>query len=237
MSTKSNIIPNHIAIIMDGNGRWAQSRGKERIEGHMEGVESVRKVIAECGKIGVKYLTLYVFSKQNWGRPMKEVEGLMKLFCECTVSELELLVEHQVRIVTVGNKVDLPEEVAQHLKQMEEETKQFDRLIVQLAFNYGSREEITSAVREIAKGAKSGKIELEEITPELIGEHLYTKGIPNPDLLIRTSGELRLSNFLLWQLAYAEFYFTETLWPDFDEAELHKALEDYAQRERRYGKV
>lgn len=236
MSNTPNI-PRHVAIIMDGNGRWAQQRGKDRIQGHIEGVESVRKAIIECRKRGIEYLTLYVFSIQNWARPQDEVKGLMELMCQCVVDEIDLLTENEVRITIVGQIEGIPENVKEHLRVMEEKTAKYDKLTVQLAFNYGSREEITMAAKAIAQKVKEGELQLNQVDTDLIEQHLYTAGVPTPDLLIRTSGELRLSNFLLWQLAYAEFYFTDALWPDFDEEEFDKALKEYAKRERRYGKV
>lgn len=236
MSVDSNI-PHHVAIIMDGNGRWAQSRGKERLYGHTHGVESVRKAIMECRRLGVRYLTLYVFSTQNWTRPQQEVEGLMELLCESILNETKTLVENQVKVSIIGDREAMPDKVQDHLKIIEQQTAECNELTVLLALNYGAREEITLAAKDIAKKVAKGDITPDEVNLDLFNNCLHTAGIPDPDLLIRTSGEHRLSNFLLWQLAYTEFYFTETLWPDFDEEELRKALDCYATRERRYGGV
>ncbi len=216
----------HVAIIMDGNGRWAEGRGKERFEGHLQGVESVRTAIKSAQKFGVRYLTLYAFSTENWGRPAEEVEALMDLFCTCVVNETPELIAEGVRVRIIGDKEGLSTEVRMHLDKIERDTEGGETLTLLLALNYSSREEITRAAR------------LWNAHPDTTFEaHLYTNGIPDPDLVIRTSGEQRLSNFLLWQAAYAEFYFTPVLWPDFGEAEFKTALDAYASRDRRYGKI
>ncbi|MCC8018170.1 MAG: isoprenyl transferase [Rikenellaceae bacterium] len=232
-----NKIPRHVAIIMDGNGRWAKSRGKERLYGHIQGVESVRTVLQAARRAGVEYLTLFVFSTENWGRPREEVDGLMELLCRSIVGELDSLAENGVRVKIVGDRSAMPPEVVRHLDTIEERTAPYRDITLNLAINYGSREEITSAVRSIAELVRSGKLDPAAIDGKTISENLFTAGIPDPDLLIRTSGELRLSNFLLWQTAYTEFYFTDVYWPDFGEEEFRRALEAYAGRDRRYGLV
>lgn len=230
-------IPRHVAIIMDGNGRWAQKRGEERIMGHLQGVGSVREVVNAAVDRGVEYLTLYVFSTENWGRPKEEVDGLMELLCKSVLQEADDLVRNGVRVRVIGDRKAMPEKVDEHLGILEDKTSGSGKLTLFLALNYGSREEITSAVKKIAEDVKENKITIDDITPELVETKLYTSGVPDPDLLIRTSGEMRLSNYLLWQLAYAEFYFTDVLWPDFGQEEFDKALTEYALRERRYGLI
>ncbi|MCD8102636.1 MAG: isoprenyl transferase [Alistipes sp.] len=234
---EKNKIPRHVAIIMDGNGRWAKSRGKERLYGHIQGVESVRTVLQAARRAGVGYLTLFVFSTENWGRPREEVDGLMELLCRSIVGELDSLVENGVRVKIVGDRSAIPPEVAAHLDTIERRTANCEDITLNLAINYGSREEITAAVRRIAEQVRSGMLDPEAIDGNTISENLFTAGIPDPDLLIRTSGELRLSNFLLWQTAYTEFYFTDVYWPDFGEEEFRKALAAYSLRDRRYGLV
>ncbi len=230
-------IPQHIAIIMDGNGRWAQLRGKERFEGHLQGVESVRTAIRSASKRGVKYLTLYAFSTENWGRPSEEVEALMELFCKCVVNETPDLKKEGVRVTIIGDKSRFSDKVQESLAHIESQTALGEVLNLQLALNYSSRDEIRRAVRDIAQGVKSGVVEVESITEETISNALDTKGMPDPDLIVRTSGECRLSNFMLWQASYSEFYFPEVLWPDFDLSHFDAAIEEYNNRERRYGKL
>ncbi len=234
MSTK-NPLPKHVAIIMDGNGRWAKLRGKERYEGHIQGVESVRRVVRAAADKGVEYLTLYAFSTENWGRPAEEVEALMTLFCTCVIDETPELIEQGVKVRIIGSRARFSEEVNARLNEIESRTAEGKVLNLILALDYSSREEISEAVRRIAAEVAEGKVAVEDISEKLVAENLYTAGIPDPDLVIRTSGECRLSNFLLWQASYAEFYFPQTLWPDFTEEEFDKALEVYASRERRYG--
>lgn len=234
MSTK-NPLPKHVAIIMDGNGRWAKLRGKERYEGHIQGVESVRRVVRAAADKGVEYLTLYAFSTENWGRPAEEVEALMTLFCTCVINETPELIEQGVKVRIIGSRARFSEEVNARLNEIESRTAEGKVLNLILALDYSSREEISEAVRRIAAEVAEGKVAVEDISEKLVAENLYTAGIPDPDLVIRTSGECRLSNFLLWQASYAEFYFPQTLWPDFTEEEFDKALEVYASRERRYG--
>lgn len=233
----SERIPTHIAIIMDGNGRWAKSLGKERYEGHIEGVNSVRECIKAARRNGVRYLTLYAFSTENWGRPIEEVDALMELFCKSVIAETPELVAQGVRVVMIGRRDRFSERVCSHLQQIEQDTAAGDKLTLVLAFDYSSRDEITTAVRSIAQRVASGEVKVEDICEQTISENLYTAAIPDPDFIIRTSGECRLSNFLLWQSSYAEMYFPEVMWPDFKQEEFDKALEVYASRERRYGKL
>ena len=226
---ETNNIPQHIAIIMDGNGRWANERGKERSFGHQAGVEAVRKITAECTRLGVKYLTLYTFSTENWGRPADEVAALMGLVLSSL--EDEIFMKNNVRFRVIGDVKRLPDAVQQKLRETEEHTAKNDAMTMVVALSYSSRWEITEAVRQIAKEGA------EDITEETISQHLTTNFMPDPDLLIRTGGEVRISNYLLWQIAYSELYFCDTYWPDFDEAALHKAIESYQKRQRRYGKT
>jgi undecaprenyl diphosphate synthase len=246
---ETNNIPQHIAIIMDGNGRWANERGKERSFGHQAGVEAVRKITAECTRLGVKYLTLYTFSTENWGRPADEVAALMGLVLSSL--EDEIFMKNNVRFRVIGDVKRLPDAVQQKLRETEEHTAQNDAMTMVVALSYSSRWEITEAVRQIVaevrerfdnplealKNFVDGGIWPQDITEETISQHLTTNFMPDPDLLIRTGGELRISNYLLWQIAYSELYFCDTYWPDFDEAELHKAIESYQQRQRRFGKT
>ena len=236
MSTK-NSLPKHVAIIMDGNGRWAKLRGKERYEGHIQGVESVRRVVRAAADAGVEYLTLYAFSTENWGRPAEEVEALMTLFCTCVINETPELIEQGVKVSIIGSRSRFSDEVNARLDEIEARTAEGKVLNLVLALDYSSRSEITEAVRRIATEVAEGKLSAEEISENLVSNNLYTAGIPDPDLVIRTSGECRLSNFLLWQASYAEFYFTPALWPDFGEEQLREAIEVYAGRDRRYGLV
>lgn len=234
---KNRPIPNHIAIIMDGNGRWAKQKGQERIYGHIHGVDSVRKVTEAAAEIGVKYLTLYAFSTENWNRPQEEVDALMELLVDTIHKEVSTLNKNNIRLQTIGQTENLPVSCQENLKKAIEETKNNSTLTLILALNYGSRCEITSAVKKIAEEVNSSKLNPSEITEEIISNHLYTKAYPDPELLIRTSGEKRISNYLLWQIAYSELYFTETLWPDFKKENLFEAIYDYQQRERRFGKT
>ena len=230
-------IPTHIAIIMDGNGRWAKALGKERYEGHIEGVDSVRECIKAARRHGVKYLTLYAFSTENWGRPIEEVNALMELFCKSVIAETPELVAQGVKVVMIGRRDRFSERVCAHLEQIESDTAAGDKLTLVLAFDYSSREELTTAVKGIAQRVAAGELNVEDIDEQTIAQSLYTAAIPDPDFIIRTSGECRLSNFLLWQSSYAEMYFPEVMWPDFKQSEFDKALEVYATRERRYGKL
>ena len=236
MSNKHHI-PEHVAIIMDGNGRWAKQHGKERYEGHIAGVESVRRAVKAAAKNGVQWLTLYAFSTENWGRPVAEVNAIMELFCKSVVGETPELIEQGVRVKIIGEKTHFSESVLKMIDQIEESTAEGKTLTLVLAFNYSSRREIMLATQAISERVAKGELRSEDINEEVIAEHLMTHSMPDPDLIVRTSGECRLSNFLLWQASYAEFYFPEVLWPDFDEEEFKKALDVYASRERRYGLV
>ena len=228
-----NNIPQHIAIIMDGNGRWAQQRGLERSQGHQAGAATVRKLVENALKLGVRYLTLYTFSTENWNRPIAEVAALMALLFESI--EEEIFVNNNVAFRIIGDLEKLPENVRDRLNACVERTAGNDRMTLVLALSYSSKWEITEAVRSIAAKVNDGELSLEEIDDNLISSELTTNFMPDPDLLIRTGKEQRLSNFLLWQAAYSEFYFTEVLWPDFDNGELCKAVYEYQQRQRRYG--
>ncbi|MBE6208838.1 MAG: isoprenyl transferase [Rikenellaceae bacterium] len=233
--TKFEKIPQHIAIIMDGNGRWAKAHGKERVYGHMQGVESVRRVIKACPKYGIKYLTLYTFSTENWGRPAEEVNALMELMCSSIASETPELCKQGVAVRILGDRSALSEKVNASIDDIERKTADGKTLTLLLAFNYSSRSEITRAVRMIAERVVAGDLKVEDITEQTITENLYTADIPDPDLVVRTSGECRLSNFLMWQASYSELYFMDVLWPDFDEAQLVNAIEAYNKRDRRFG--
>ena len=222
-------IPQHIAIIMDGNGRWANERGKERSFGHQAGVEAVHKVTAECVRLGVKYLTLYTFSTENWNRPIEEVSALMGLIL--TSLEEEIFMKNNVRFRMIGDMNRLPANVQEKIKELEEHTAKNDSMTAVIALSYSSRWEITKAVRDIVADAP------QEITEETVSQYLETRFMPDPELLIRTGGELRISNYLLWQIAYSELYFCDTYWPDFDEEALHQAIADYQSRQRRFGKT
>ena len=230
-------IPQHVAIIMDGNGRWAKQQGKERTEGHIAGVETIRRTLRAAVKHGVKFITFYAFSTENWGRPEAEVNALMELLCKSVICETPALKEQGVRVKTIGERNRFSEKVQHYLAQIEQETAEGDRLTMVLALNYSSRDELRRAMQCIATEVKEGKTAIEAIDEELISAHLDTAFMPDPDLVIRTSGEQRLSNFLMWQASYAEFYFPEVLWPDFSEEDFAEALEVYAARDRRFGKV
>ena len=240
MSTKeldTDNIPNHIAIIMDGNGRWAKAKGLPRIAGHKEGINSVRDITRICGEIGVNFLTLYTFSTENWNRPKKEVNALMSLLLSTIKKEVRELHKNNVKFSTIGDLSFLPKNTENGLKEGMALTKNNTGLNLILALNYGSRQEIIDSVINIANKVKSGEIDSNHINETLFSSFLYTKNYPDPDLLIRTSGELRISNFLLWQCAYTEMYLTNTYWPSFREDELFKAILDFQNRERRYGKI
>lgn len=230
-----NNLPKHIAIIMDGNGRWAKSKNLPRVEGHRTGAKSVRVVVEEARKLGIKYLTLFSFSTENWNRPKDEVSALMKLFKQYLDGELSQLLKNGVRLRAIGDLQRLPDFVRESLDRNQKETEHLDGLQLILALSYGGREEIVSAARKLATQAKAGLIDPNLINEELFSENLYSKDIPDPDLLIRTSAENRISNFLLWQLAYAEIVVSPVLWPDFRQAEFAACLEEYAKRERRFG--
>ncbi len=232
-----NKVPQHVAIIMDGNGRWAKKRNKDRIFGHREGVNSAKAVVEAAGELGIKYLTLYAFSSENWSRPKEEVEALMSLLVQGIRDELDNFIEKNIRIQVIGDLSKLQTEVRQAVEESIEKTKNNAALNVVIALSYGSRDEIVHAVREIARKVKEGDLDIEDITQNTVSEHLYTSEIPDPDFLIRTSGEQRISNFLLWQISYTELYFTPILWPDFKKEEFFDAIYNYQQRERRFGKI
>ncbi|MDX1952715.1 MAG: isoprenyl transferase [Verrucomicrobiota bacterium] len=228
-------LPAHVAIIMDGNGRWAKERHLPRVEGHRMGVESVRAVVRACGELGIKYLTLYAFSVENWNRPKDEVDTLMKYLARYLKNEIGELNKSNVRLEVIGQIYRLPEFVQEQLEKTRAALSKNNGLTLILALSYGGRTEIVEAARNIASKVKEGKLDPAEITEQVITQHLYTHAWPDPDLLIRTSGELRVSNFLLWQISYTEFVVTPTLWPDFRKAQLYTALEEYTRRHRRFG--
>lgn len=228
-------LPKHIAIIMDGNGRWAKAQGKHRIFGHKNGVKAVREVSEGCAELGVEYLTLYAFSTENWNRPQTEVSALMELLFLTIGREIKTLQKNNIRLNAIGHIQNLPESNRKALLDAIEATKNNTRLTLTLALSYGSREEITEAAKKLAIEYKEGKITLEDFSQQSLSKHLYTGAIPDPELMIRTSGEHRISNFLLWQMAYTELYFTDKFWPEFDRNDLYKAICDFQQRERRFG--
>ncbi len=228
-------LPTHVAIIMDGNGRWAKQRHLPRVEGHRNGVESVRAVVRASGEVGIKYLTLYAFSVENWNRPQDEVDTLMKYLARFLKNEIGELNKSNVRLEVIGQIYRLPEFVQEQLKKTQAALEKNTGLTLILALSYGGRTEIVEAVRKIAAEAKAGRIEPAEINEQVVAQHLYTHAWPDPDLLIRTSGEMRVSNFLLWQISYAELVVTPTLWPDFRKPQLFEALEEYTRRNRRFG--
>jgi len=228
-------LPRHIAIIMDGNGRWAKKKSLNRISGHIKGVDTVREVVTACRELGIKVLTLYAFSMENWRRPQDEVVALMGLLKEYLLKEREEMVQNNIRLCAIGRLEDLPLDVLDALRETMKKTEHCNGMILNLALSYGGRSEILHAVQGIISDFKKGEINPDQINQQRFSQYLWTWGIPDPDLLIRTSGEFRISNFLLWQIAYTELYVTETLWPDFDRKELLKAIADYQSRERRFG--
>jgi undecaprenyl diphosphate synthase len=232
-----NNLPRHIAVIMDGNGRWAKKKGAMRIFGHRNAVKAVRDITEGCGEIGIKYLTLYAFSTENWARPKEEVEGLMELLVNTLRDEIKTLMENQVKLITIGDTSHLPGDCQKNLAWAIDTTKNNSGLTLVLALSYSGRWEIVQAVKSIVADAKAGKMSEADINEKIIESRLKTAGIPDPELLIRTSGEMRVSNFLLWQIAYTELYITPTLWPDFRKENLYEAIWAYQQRERRFGKT
>jgi len=232
-----NNLPRHIAVIMDGNGRWAKKKGALRIFGHRNAVQAVRDVTEGCGEIGIKYLTLYAFSTENWSRPKDEIDGLMELLVNTLKQEIKTLMENQVKLITIGDTSNLPVECQKNLQWAKDQTQNNSGLKLILALSYSGRWELTRAVKSIVADVKSGKLSEDKIDEKLIEQHLQTAGVPDPELLIRTSGEMRVSNFLLWQIAYTELYITPTLWPDFRKENLYEAIWAYQQRERRFGKT
>ncbi|OHB98816.1 MAG: di-trans,poly-cis-decaprenylcistransferase [Planctomycetes bacterium RIFCSPLOWO2_12_38_17] len=233
--SRKECIPSHIAIIMDGNGRWARQRGLIRIRGHEKGTESVREITRECAKKHLKQLTLYAFSSENWKRPKREVNLLMKLLKEYLIKERKEIEENNIRLTAIGRINELPEDVQRELTISMEESKNNTGMVLCLALNYGGRTEIVDAAKEIMRKVKEGKLRLDEITEETFREHMYMPDMPDPDLLIRTGGEMRISNFLLWEVSYAELWVTPVYWPDFRKTHLEEAIRDYANRERRFG--
>jgi len=230
-------LPRHVAIIMDGNGRWAMQKVRNRIFGHKKGAEGVRSIVTCCGELGIRYLTLYVFSKENWNRPQQEVKALWELLAKYLKSELHELIDKQIRLHHIGDNEGIPASVLERLSIAEQKTAHFDRLVLSLALNYGGRQEITRAAKLFLADAMNGARGASQLSTELFSRYLYGADIPDPDLVIRTGGEIRVSNFLLWQIAYAELYFTEVLWPDFGKADLIEALKEFQRRERRFGRT
>jgi undecaprenyl diphosphate synthase len=233
---KANI-PKHIAIIMDGNGRWAKTQGYKRIFGHQHGTSTVNRTVEECLKLGVQHLTLFAFSTENWQRPKYEVNSLMKILVSSLKKELSNMHESGIKLSAIGNIDRLPENVKKQLNEVIEATKTYNKLKLTLALSYGSREELLTVVKRVAQKVKDDTLEISDIDYHTITEHLYTFDLPDVDLLIRTSGEQRISNFMLWQIAYAELYFCDVLWPDFTEQHLHEAIHNFQKRERRFGKT
>lgn len=230
-------LPRHVAIIMDGNGRWAKKRILNRIKGHERGVEVVRTIVRACREIGISILTLYAFSTENWQRPKTEIFALMTLLKKFLASEKKDMMDNDIRLNTIGDTDRLPEDVREALRRTMAVTENNNGMLLNLALSYGGRSEIVRMVKEIARKSRDGEIDPASITTDVVSEHLYTRGMPDPDLLIRTSGEMRVSNFLLWQIAYTELYVTDTLWPDFNRDELVHIFTDYQRRERRFGNV
>jgi len=230
-------IPRHIAIIMDGNGRWAQKRGLPRVEGHNEGSKTVEQIATDCVDLGIEYLTLYSFSMENWKRPKSEVDALMHLYTEYLIGIRPMMMKNQVRLLHFGRLDNLPVKLQVELAKSIEMTAKNPGMTLGLALNYGGRAEITDAVKKIVRKCVQGQLSMEEIDEKCINQHLYTSGVPDPDLLIRTANEMRISNFLLWQISYSEFYVTDTLWPDFKKPDLEKAILAYAGRSRRFGTI
>ncbi len=235
-----DVLPQHIGFIMDGNGRWAKQRGLERTAGHTEGAKTFRKIGEYCADVGIKYLTFYAFSTENWNRPKSEVLGLMKLFKEYLREADDRIEENkvrQMRLRFIGEREKLPKDLLKLIEKAERETAMYDKVIVNVALNYGGRAELTHSVKEIASLVKDGKLSLDDISEQTVSDHLYTAGQPDPDIIVRPSGELRLSNFMTWQSAYSEFWFSDILWPDFTEEHVNEILREYQNRNRRFGGV
>lgn len=237
LGLKAETLPQHVAVIMDGNGRWARRRGLPRVEGHRRGVTSVRTVIEESCRLQLHQLTLYCLSVENWRRPKAELDFLMLLLRQYLIAERPEIMEQNIRFTTIGRRADLPEDVLREIDENIRLSRDNSGLTLCLAINYGGRTELVDAARRIAADVQSGQLQLDQIDEETIGERLYTSGMPDPDLLIRTAGEMRISNFLLWQISYAELFVTPICWPDFGRNQFHEALRDYAQRERRFGGI
>lgn len=230
-------LPKHVAVIMDGNGRWAKQRGKLRTFGHNKGVKAVRETVESAAELGIEYLTLYAFSTENWNRPKFEINALMTLLVRTINKETKTLTDNNIKLNAIGDLESLPSSCLKELNEAIEKTKGNTRMTLTLALSYSSKWEMTEAIKAIAKNVKSGELDIDQIDESTIDQHLCTRGIPDPELLIRTSGEQRISNFLLWQIAYSELYFTDKLWPDFDRTDLEAAIIDYQGRERRFGKI
>ncbi len=230
-------VPQHVAIILDGNGRWAKAKGRPRNYGHIQGSKNVETICEDAWRMGIKYLTVYAFSTENWNRPKDEVDAIMSILRDYMKTCLKTAEKNDMKVRVLGDVSRLDEDIRMRIAELEESSKDHQGLNFQIAINYGSRDEITRAVRHLSQDCVDGKVKPEEITEDMIGQYLDTRGIPDPDLLIRTSGEMRISNFLLWQMAYTEFYFTDVLWPDFTKEDLEKAIEQYNARDRRYGGV
>ena len=237
MENKIIKVPNHLAIIMDGNGRWAKKRNKNRVFGHTKGINAVRKIVEESIRLEIKYLTLYAFSTENWNRPEEEISILMQLLLKSLKNEFKKFIKNKIKLNVIGNISLLPKSVKEELSYVLKKTSKNNQLTLTLALSYSGREEIQNAIKKICFKVKNNIIPIEKIDQSTINEHLYTENLPDVDLLIRTSGEKRISNFLLWQIAYAELYFSEVLWPDFNEKNLHEAILNYQKRERRFGKT
>lgn len=234
---RADELPRHVAVIMDGNGRWAKKRGNLRVFGHQNAIKSVRDTTEACAELGIPYLTLYAFSTENWRRPRREVSALMKLLVSTLRKEIKTLQDNDIRLNAIGNLSDLPDSTREELLRGIEETRHNERMTLTLALSYGARSDLTNAMRQLAKKVAAGEIAPEQINETLVGVHLSTATLPDPELLIRTSGEFRISNFLLWEIAYAELHITQTLWPDFRREHLYDALRDFARRERRFGQT
>ncbi len=228
-------MPRHVAVIMDGNGRWARQRGLPRIEGHRQGVQSVRRITEECARLGIGQLTLYCFSSENWKRPQEELDFLMSLLQQYMVEQRDTIMQHNIKVAVIGRREGLPEEALREIDTTVAMSRRNTGLVVCLAINYGGRAELVDAVRAIAGKVRAGELQPEVIDQRTLDAHLYTAGMPDPDLLIRTAGEMRVSNFLLWQISYAEIWVTDLCWPDFTEAQLHEAIRSFAARDRRFG--
>jgi undecaprenyl diphosphate synthase len=233
----NGILPRHIAVIMDGNGRWAKKKGAMRIFGHQNAVQAVRDISEGCAELGIEYLTLYAFSTENWGRPKEEIEGLMELLVKTIHNEMHTLKKNNIRLGAIGDLHNLPSNCQEELHEAIRKTRSNSGLNLILALSYSGRWDITEAVKKVLKDVKNGEISVDRITPEIFSSYLSTKDVPDPELLIRTSGEMRISNFLLWQMAYTELYITDVLWPDFRKKNLYEALDSYQKRERRFGKI
>ena len=230
-------LPKHIGVIMDGNGRWAKKRGLPRSAGHSAGADTLKKIVTECNKMGIRYITVYAFSTENWSRPKDEVDYLMNLLMDYLKNAETTLAGENVVIKAIGSRAELSDELCRQIEKTEKFTSKNDGIVMNIALNYGAREELVKAVKEISEEVADGKLKSESVTPDIISQHLYTAGQPDPDLIIRTSGELRLSNFMLWQMAYSELWFTDKLWPDFGIDDLHRAIIDFQNRNRRFGGV